>query len=162
VSNAIMDAFIAAEVAGLTPVADVPTGLLGYGVDWDCLTDVTEDFAEVDPFSPRAVAQAIGRRWITPRGGLADDADYGCDVRQELNTGVVLPSGLDAIAVRLRNEAKKDDRVDEIAITPTFTLATETLDITAVVRGVNARTGTFTFTFAVTRDGAALLGSVAT
>lgn len=156
-SNSIIDAAIAADLATLTErVADVPAAPLGYGRDLACVTDITADCAEVDPMSRAAVVQAVLRRLTTPRGKLIDDPDYGFDVRQFANraaTNVELRS----IGDQCRGEAVKDDRVFDATITATYDDAARKLTVSVMLDCYDPVLGTFDFTFAVTADGTALL-----
>jgi hypothetical protein len=159
--NPAVSAAIAAEMATLTErVADVPAAPLGYGTDLSCVTDITADAAEVDPFSRQAVAEAVTRRLITPRGGVIDDPDYGFDVRAFCNRGTT-PAGLRAIADQCRTEALKDDRVNDATITADYDDAARRLRVTVMLDCVDPRLGTFALTLAVTADGAALLETIA-
>lgn len=157
--NAIIDAAIASELAGLARVVDVPAGPYGYGTDLSCVTDLTADFAEVDPQSRTAVAQAVIRRLITPRGGLIDDPDYGYDVRGLCNRATT-PTELRALGDQCRAEARKDDRVQDATVTATYDDGTRELRLTVMLTCEDPALGTFTFTFAVTASGAELMESI--
>ncbi len=56
------------------------------------------------------VAQAVARRWQTPRGGLVDDPNYGTDVSDEVGDDLD-PGDLARLAQSLAAEALKDERV---------------------------------------------------
>lgn len=101
---------LAAQLPTLKRVVDAPTGDLAWGTDLSCVTDLHPTLAEVDPRSPRAITEAVTRRYLTPRGALLDDAGYGLDVRSHLNRGVT-QRDLRAITGALGGEAQKDDRV---------------------------------------------------
>lgn len=58
----------------------------------------------------RAVAEAIARRWGTPRGGLIDDPDYGYDVSDLVNDDLDKAT-LARVAHFAKAEAEKDERV---------------------------------------------------
>ena len=113
--NATLKAALDAELALLTRMVTPPTGPLGYGTDLDCITDVQDDFREVDPISPRAIVQALARRYQTPRGTLEDDRDYGFDIRSYCNRGVT-SDDLRSLSLLMVAEGRKDDRVDDIAV----------------------------------------------
>lgn len=108
----IVDDFIAAEIAALSAEVAKPVEPFGYGRDLSCVTDVDEYLNEVDPFSLRALGEALARRLTTPHGTLFDDPDYGLDLRAALNRGTT-PEALRALEAAIRNEAAKDDRVSE-------------------------------------------------
>lgn len=138
---------IAAQVAELEHEVDAPTGALGYGTDLACVTDVTPDLEEVDPFSVRAIGEALIRRFTTPRGTLPDDPDYGLDLRSYCNRGVTATQ-LRELASQLRGEAGKDDRVDDAAIT--VTAEGSSLTVAARITPADPDLEPFDLTFAVT------------
>jgi phage baseplate assembly protein W len=89
-----------------------------YGVDIDCLNG--HGFVWALASGPRNVANAIGRRLITPRGGLFYDPDYGFDVREYL--GVALTRGKLAELIQgVESEALKDVRVQAVVAAVTVT-----------------------------------------
>jgi len=87
-------------------------------------TDLGADistYPDLDPAytlitGPRVVAEAVARRWVTPRGGLFYDLNYGYDLRQFLNA-VITPGLASTIAVQCELEALKDERVLQAAVT---------------------------------------------
>lgn len=147
--NALIQASIAEQTATLARVVDVPAPPLGYGVDLSCVTDLAEDLAEVDPTSNHAIAEALIRRLITPRGALPDDPDYGFDLRGLLNRGVTVAE-LRAVTGQARNEVRKDDRVLDAKVSAAFTLQNSTLNVSIEVTPADVDDDTFTFTFALT------------
>lgn len=151
---------IAAQISGLAKIVDTPTGALGYGTDLACVTDITETCDEVDPMSRRAVAQAAIRALITPRGGLIDAPDYGFDVRAYCNRATTAAE-LRAVADQAAAALRKDDRIDDAAVTATYDDRERTLRVTVMLTCADPELGAFTLTFAVTDDGAALLESIA-
>lgn len=134
---------------------------VAYGSDLDCADDLASNCAEVDGASRRAVAQAVIRRFTTPRGALLDDADYGTDVRSYLNAALTNEQ-LRSIEAQLQGEARKDDRVDDATISVEWNAFTGTLRISAVLLCVDPALESFAVTFDVTADGAALLESITT
>jgi hypothetical protein len=146
-SQLVLDA-IAASTAELTRLVPVPTGPLGYGTDLSCVEDVTEDLAEVDPFSPQAIGEALLRRLTTPRGQLPDDPNYGMDLRGYCNRGV--PTGeLREIAGQIRSEVTKDDRVEDVSVVVTVP-ALNAMSVRIDVTPADPSLDPFTLTFAVT------------
>lgn len=109
--SAIVKTAIAGELVRLTREVPAPTGALGYGRDLSCTDDVTDDLAEVDPFSYQGIAEAVIRRLTCPRGGLPDDPDYGLDLRAYCNRGVTLDE-LRLLEAQIVGELGKDDRID--------------------------------------------------
>jgi len=85
-----------------------------FGSSWSCVTDLVMPSTMATGF--RVVAEAIARRWSTPRGRLIDDPDYGYDV-----TGMVGDTldtrGLARLATALAHEAEKDERVKTAQVT---------------------------------------------
>lgn len=146
-SQLVLDA-IAASTAELTRLVPVPTGALGYGADLSCVEDLTDDLAEVDPFSPQAIGEALLRRLTTPRGQLPDDPNYGLDIRGYCNRGV--PTGeLREIAGQIRSEASKDDRIEDVSVTVTVP-ALNSMSVRINVTPADPSLDPFTLTFAVT------------
>lgn len=151
-SNARYDEIIARELAAITqPIASPAVAPLGYGVDLDCVTDCTDDFAELDPSSPRGIAQALLRRYQTRRG-MIDDPDYGLDVRSYCNRGVDVAE-LRSLATRMAAEARKDDRVASASVTVDFASIDGALDCTVEITPAIPGVDDFTLTFAVTDAG---------
>lgn len=148
--NSTFSDSIAEQLTTLTRVVAVPTGELKYGTDLSCVTDLEPTLAEVDPASPVAIVQAIIRRFTTPRGALADDQDYGLDIRGHINRGIT-PRDLRALGGALQGEAQKDDRVLEALVQLTATLRPPaTLSVYVQIVPADPRLQDFSFTFAVT------------
>lgn len=106
----------------------------------------TPDAMDIDPFFSlvdgyTALAQALARRITTPRGGLIDDPEYGHDVREFLNEVSPSPS---AVAIAVRNEWLRDERVLDARVQATF--EDETLSI---VGRIETGDGPFTLTLAI-------------
>jgi hypothetical protein len=79
-----------------------------YGSDMSLLMDL-------DPMGTVVIgrlllAQALIRRWTTPRGRLLDDPNYGYAVTDELNDDLS-PTDISDIADNMDAEAEKDERV---------------------------------------------------
>ena len=58
----------------------------------------------------RVVAEAVFRRWTTPRGRLINYPNYGYDLGQHVNADMS-PRDIAAMVANLEAEAKKDERV---------------------------------------------------
>ena len=90
-----------------------------FGSDLSCTLDLDPRCVVVT--GRRLLAEAIVRRWITPRGGLIDDPNYGTDVTAYLNDDVT-PRDIAALQTAMSQEAEKDERVNScdisIAIPP--------------------------------------------
>lgn len=97
---------------------------MNFGSDLSCFDDITPNLAFTS--EQTALAQAIGRRLITPRGSLWEDQDYGTDVRQWLQA----PSPTAArIAAAVETEVLKEPRVESVTAAVTWTEATRQLRI---------------------------------
>jgi hypothetical protein len=156
-SAVVLDA-IARELALLKREVETPTGPLGYGLDLSCVSDVTPELAEVDPFSPVGIAEAVIRRLTTPRGGLVDDPDYGLDLRGYCNRGTTLDELRD-LAGQCRSEVTKDDRIEEALFTITTPTRSE-LNVSARITPADPSLELFSFTFTIPASGAAMLEAI--
>lgn len=114
-NDTVADA-LAIELGRLEPVVPSPLGDPGFGRDLACILDVSDDLAEVDPFSPVAIGEATLRRLTTARGSLPDHADYGIDLRSFVNRGVPVDELRD-LAGQIKNEITKDDRIESATVT---------------------------------------------
>ena len=95
------------------------------GSDFSCLEDLD---ANLTPVEGRfALAQASGRRLITPTGGLFYATDYGDDVRRYLNNAA--PSTPLRSAATAEGECEKDERVNRCDVTTTQVGQTLTLQV---------------------------------
>ena len=132
-------------------LAEIPQGAIpatpgddDFGADLACTDDLTEDFLELEGTDERIVREAVIRRLTTPRGSLADDLDYGVDLRGYLNRGLS-PAGLRELEGVVLGELLRDDRIDDA--TASATLDGSTLRVE--VSGSTAR-GPFALTLALT------------
>lgn len=94
--------------------------MVDFGTDTSCT-----DSIRTGRFSSglRLVAEAIYRRFITPRGTLVggeDEANYGLDLADEIGSAVS-PALVAALGGKIENEALKDQRVDTAVATVTST-----------------------------------------
>jgi hypothetical protein len=104
-----------------------------FGVDLDGIEDVDFEFSPVrDPL--RGVAQAVARRWLTRRGSLWYDQDYGYGVGQHLGAAFVTSPGM--LENELEQEALKDERVASCSVRVTFFPQGRTLKITGALVSV--------------------------
>ena len=87
------------------PVASI------YGVDIDCLLGVGFVFGLAS--GRQNLANALGRRLITPRGGLFYDPDYGFDVRSYLNIALTRTK-MGELVSGIEDECRKDPRVQNV------------------------------------------------
>ncbi len=95
------------------------------GSDFSCLEDLD---ANLTPVEGRfALAQASGRRLITPTGGLFYATDYGDDVRRYLNNQA--PSTPLRAAATAEGECEKDERVNRCDVTTTQVGTSLTLEV---------------------------------
>jgi len=152
--NETMRAVFVAETATLERVIEEPVGPFGYGVELSCSRDLTPDMLEVDPFSYEGIAEAVLRRWDTPRGSNLDDLDYGENISSMLNAPHTRQSVL-AKAGSLRAEAEKDDRVDDCVVTLTPNSNGSVIRISAAITPADPDLTEFTLVAAL--DSAGLL-----
>jgi hypothetical protein len=101
-----------------------------YGSDMSLLMDL-------DPMGTvitgrLLLAQALIRRWTTPRGRLLDDPNYGYAVTDELNDDLG-PADINQIAANMDAEAIKDERVVSSQTTVQFNPATGFLITTTII-----------------------------
>lgn len=78
------------------------------GTDLSCLEDLTDDCAMTD--GRVGLAQSVVRRYLTPRGGLLGDPDYGTCLEDYLNDDMSA-TDLAALFAAAEAEALKDERV---------------------------------------------------
>jgi len=139
-----------AELRAGGRVADVPEPPLYWGTDLSCVTDCTETFSELPPGGALIIAQAVVRRFLTPRGGLIDDADYGLDLRGYCNRGVTRED-LRTLQSRCVAEALKDERVQSVTINVVSDGAS-LLEVTALLTPADSSIGRFGFVLAVSDE----------
>lgn len=100
--------------------------MIDFGTDFSAIPDLS--FAVKDGYAN--LAEALGRRLITPKGELFYDKNYGFDVRRYLNE-----TWNDAIAYEftslLEEEVKKDGRIINCSalVDATNILATRRLSV---------------------------------
>lgn len=82
--------------------------LTPFGTCWSCVTDLTMPAINASGF--RVVAEAIARRWQTPRGGLVDDPNYGFNLSDFISDDLS-PADIARMAKMAAAEAVKDERV---------------------------------------------------
>jgi hypothetical protein len=109
--------------------AKIPDAGLDFGVDAACVEDVDSTFTLASGLQNVGMAQA--RRFITPRGGLFYDPDYGLDLREFLNAGVT-DAQIANLPDDIRAEAEKDERIAKATVDLLFDRAAETMRITIV------------------------------
>jgi len=155
----VVNDFIESEIAGLTrEIAAPDPNAVGFGSDLDCVTDCTDDFAELDPFSPLGIAQACVRRLYTPRGGLPDEPDYGLYLPGYVNRGVT-QNDLRDLNGLIVGELRRDDRISDLTVALSYSAITKTLGVSCQITPDDPSLGTFTFTFSVT-DSRVLLETI--
>lgn len=79
-----------------------------FGSAWSCVSDLTMPAQMVT--GHRVVAEAIIRRWQTPRGGLIDDPNYGFDLSGYISDDID-KKDIARITQAAAAEALKDERV---------------------------------------------------
>lgn len=116
-------------------------------------TDVST-FPDLDPRmeairGQRAIAEAVGRRWITPLGALAYDEAYGENVRALLNAEIDSPR-LQAIRAALVAQATADERVESATVELSVSGPSSGLTVVLRARLVSAA-GPFVLVLTITR-----------
>ena len=109
-----------------------------YGYDVSTFPDLDPMFTLVT--GPRVVAEAVMRRFMTPRGGLVDAPDYGLDLRARIN-GKLMPGDIARLQADLEAEAEKDERV--LSATATVTAVPSTMSMRVSVQ-LETAAGPFT------------------
>lgn len=115
----------------------------------DLGTDInTPDAADLDPYFStvsgwRCLAQALGRRLVTPRGSLLDDPAYGYDLRSRL-ADVITTADLAQLGGIVKREFEADERVERADVTVTYTASA-----LRVVSRITTATGTMRLVLAV-------------
>jgi hypothetical protein len=137
---------LAAQLPTLSRVVDPPTGDLTWGTDLSCVTDLHPALLEVDAKSPRAITEAVTRRYLTPRGALLDDAGYGLDVRSYLSRGVT-QRDLRAITGALGGEAQKDDRVTSAEVSMRSVVGSAQAQLQVIITPADPELEQFDFVF---------------
>ncbi len=101
-----------------------------FGTAISCVNDIASDGRMVTGF--RVVAEAIARRWITPRGRLVAYPNYGFDLTQYINADM---SAKDIAALRAAAaaEAEKEETVDRCVVAAVLDTLTGVMTITAKV-----------------------------
>lgn len=137
------------ELTALGRVTSIPQPPLLWGSDLSCVTDCDATFSELLPNTPLIVAQAVTRRFLTPRGAVLDDADYGLDLRSYCNRGVTV-SDLRTLQARCVAEALKDERVLTVTVNVAITGALGTgLSVTGLITPADPSLTPFTFVLSV-------------
>lgn len=131
-----------------------------YGSDVSTFVLNDEGVADLDPYFRvitgfRVVAEAVARRWTSPKGSLWWDPDAGQDVRDRLNAKLD-PSQVDELAASLAAEAEKDERVQRCSVLVTYEQAAKRLRIRAAITLSDAES--FQFVMSIDAVTAAVLG----
>lgn len=124
-----------------------------FGTCWSATPTLTFPSTQASGF--RVVAEAIVRRWSTPRGRLIDDGNYGYDLT-DLVQGDFDVHDVPRIAQQAGAEAEKDERVQSCSCTASFDG-----DTLAVTGNVQTAQGPFRLVVTV-KDFAVILTQVST
>ena len=95
-----------------------------FGQSWSCITDVSMPCVWVT--GNRLIAQMLLHRFITPRGALVSDPNFGLDLTDYVNVAITQKQ-LTALQAQCNAEAAKDERVISANITLTFLSGTITV-----------------------------------
>ncbi len=88
-----------------------------FGTELSCVGDIASDSRLVSGF--RVVAEAVVRRWTTPRGRLIGYPNYGYDITQFINDDMSARQ-VSAMISGMQSEALKDERVSSCAVSGTL------------------------------------------
>lgn len=132
------------------------TADLGLGRDITCTTSLrTGRFSN----GPRLVAEALYRRFSTPRGTLRggeDEDNYGLDLTETVGS-VVTASDIASLPGRIRAEAQKDERLSKVEVTVVRTNSGSAVSFDVTIEGETAE-GEFTLVLGVNDVTVELLG----
>jgi hypothetical protein len=142
--NAFLNAQIDRLVAELPAVTPPVEGELGWGRELSCVEDCTDSFAEIGPYDPAIIMQAIARRYQTPRGTLLDDPEYGLDLRGYLHKGLT-QKDLRQLQTQALGEANKDQRIDRSATQLTLSFIASIMRVSLRVTPRDPRGNPFPF-----------------
>lgn len=129
---------------------------LGFGRDISCTKSLrTGRFSN----GPRLVAEALFRRFTTPRGMLRggdEEQNYGLDLTEMVGAAT---SAADAASLpgRIRAEAKKDERIDSVEVTVTTSQNGPATSHVISIAGTTAQ-GDFTLVLGISDVTVELLG----
>lgn len=84
------------------------TQAVDLGTCWSCTDTLTDPAIMATGF--QCVAEAVVRRWGTPRGSLIDDPNYGYDLTDSVGDDMG-PGDLARTTSLAQAEAEKDERV---------------------------------------------------
>lgn len=121
-----------------------------YGIDLSTFVGSEPDLSFRQISGKRAIAEAVARRWLTPRGDLVTDENAGIDIRQILNAKID-DAALYMIGEAMQAEAEKDERVAQCVVNLSFDLATNTLTINGFIDPVTDES-VFEMVFSLTAD----------
>lgn len=121
-----------------------------FGSCWSCTDDLVMPSTMAS--GNRVVAEAIVRRWGTPRGRLVDDPNYGLDLTSEVSNDLG-PGDIARLSQAAAAEAQKDERVLSAKVTIVLTAA----GILTIVGVITTANGPFQLVAAVSAITVSLL-----
>lgn len=137
-----------------SPVLRLPPDPLGFGTDVSTFPDLDPQFRLIS--GQRVVAEAVARRWLTPRGSVSYDETYGEDVRAYLHARVDGPR-LRALEAALQAQAVADERVQSAVVTLSTSTSGTAAGLRLRVTGrLTTAAGPFTLVLTVDQLGANL------
>jgi hypothetical protein len=125
-----------------------------FGLGWSCTTELTSPSIMVTGF--RIIAEAIIRRWSTPRGGLLEDPSYGYDLTDAIGDDIG-PADLARMSQGAAEEAQKDERVRNCYVTMGVLASGDGTGILSVQARVETSAGPFALVAAVSQVTVTLL-----
>lgn len=127
-----------------------------FGQDTSCTTSLrTGQLVS----GPRLVAEALYRRFTTPRGmlrGGEDEANYGLDLVGIIGS-VSTKSDAAALEGRILSEAQKDERIQSVSVTVNATTSGPSTSFAIAISATTAA-GPFTLQLAVSAVTVELIG----
>lgn len=123
------------------------------GIDVDTFLINVDGVPDLDPNftlinGPKAVAQSVARYWLSDNGSLITNEAAGTNIRDLLSAEFdARPDAVSFVKALLASEARRDERVEDIAIT--LTLDAQMLTIQAIVTSANPADSPFSFVLTI-------------
>lgn len=105
-----------------------------FGSDVSTFPDLDPGFSSMT--GARVLAEAMARRFTTPRGSLVGSPTYGVDVREWLNESMTR-ARLTEWARALEQEAEKDERIESAEVSLSYDSAAMALRISALLEAAD-------------------------
>ena len=128
---------------------------LGTDVDTFLLND--EGVTDLDPNfgllnGPKAIAQSVARLWLSDPGSLITNEAAGRNIRNLLSAEFDdRPESLAHVRALLAAEARREERVEDIAVDLTFDTANESLKVSATIQPADPSITPFSFVLTISK-----------